>query len=369
MKPDTHTIMELHPPELARVIAISNGAVNGENSAIPVNIAVCLAQLGKKVCLYDASSLSPERLLLSDNAQMHTMDKLLNGEIGIESLIHEGPAGIKMIPHTTAIGAYPGLSSEKKENLLFAITQLQHEFDYLLLDTSAQINKSTISFLLGSGSIVITVTSDGRTLSNVFALLKSIKLRTFKQPVKVVVNLVSIETEAKHLVARLSLAVRKYLGSQCGSLSFFIINDQILKFISQDKLITLEYPNSLPSYCLKNIALRLAEEGQAESLMLSNHLSQPAAGGKFVTVENRRHIKNDASWQAEALHSVRTAPLADIEPVMQQLNEIWQKRKMMKIESQAQTTSFELEILKLKTAIHFASHANPVNIKDESGQQ
>lgn len=366
MKQQSHSLIEVQPDELARVIAVSNGSVKGEKSAIPINLAICLSQLGKKVCVFDANNLPPERLLLSVNSQSKSMNNLLNGEIGIESLIHEGPAGIKVIPYTAGIDAYSVLPVEQKENLLFAITQLQHDFDYLLIDTSTEINESTISFLLGSGSIVITVTSDGGSLSNAFSLLKSIKLRTFQQPIRVVVNLVSGEAEARQIVARFSLAIRKYLGSQCGSLSFFIINEQILSFISQEKLITLEYPNSLPSYCLKNIALRLAEEGQAESLMLSNHLTEQASSIKPSASESRRKADNVAKWQAEAIYSVQSEPMADIAPIMHKLNEIWQKRKMMKIEDQAQSSSFEIELLKLKTAIHFASHAKSSKLINES---
>ena len=357
--------MDMQTPELARVIAVSNGFVKGEKSAISVNLAICLAQLGKKVCVFDANELSPERLLLSAGSQSRNMNNLLDGEIRIEDLIHEGPAGIKIIPHTTGIDEYSHLPAKQKENLLFAITQLQHDYDYLLIDTAAEINESTVSLLLGSGSIVITATSDACSLNDAFSLLKSIKLRTFQQPIKVVVNLVSGEAEAKHIIARFNVAVRKYLGAQCGSMSFFIINEQILNFISQQKLITLEYPNSLPSYCLKNIALRLAEAGQAESLMFSNHLTEQDSSNRLSPSRNRRQTDSELAWQQEAFYSVQSESLSEIDPIMQKLNKIWQKRKMLNIEEKTHQTTFELELLKLKTAIHFAQHTKSSILDNE----
>ncbi|MCK4711206.1 MAG: AAA family ATPase [Gammaproteobacteria bacterium] len=364
MNQQTHTMMEVRPPELARVVAVSNGFVKGEKSAISVNLAICLAQLGKKVCVFDVNKLSPARLLQSANSKLRNMDNLLNGEIGIEALIHGGPAGIKIIPHTTDIDDFSHLTVKQQENLLTAITQLQHDFDYLLIDTAAQINASTTSLLLGSGSIVITTTSDTHSLKDAFSLLKSIKQRKLQQPIKIVVNLVSSEAEAREIIARFNFSVRKYLGDQCGSMSFFIINEQILDFISQEKLITLEYPNSLPSYCLKNIALRLAEAGQAESLMFSNHLSELTPSTSLLPPRDRRKTDSELSWQAEALNSVQSEPMANIDPIMQELNKVWQKRKMLNIEDKSQQSTFELELLKLKTAIHFASHTE--SLKNET---
>ena len=362
----THTLLDEQPPELARVIAVSNGFVKAEKSAICVNLAICLAQLGKKVCIFDANKLSSERMLLSDSLQMRNMNDLLNGATEVNALIQEGPAGIKVIPHTTGIADYSDLTVEQKENLLHAITQLQYNFDYLLIDTAAEIKHSTISLLLGSGSIVITTTSDSVSLNSAFSLLKSIKLRTFQQPIKVVVNLVSGEAEAKKIIAHFNVVVRKYLGDQCGSMSFFIINKQILNYISQQKLITLEYPNSLPSYCLKNIALRLAEAGQAESLMFSNHLTEQESSTRSTLTGNRRHIDSLSAWQAEAIYSVQTASMSDIDPIMEKLNNIWQKRKMLSIENKTQQSSFEIELLKLKTAIHFAGQTELLKQHNEA---
>lgn len=367
MNQQNRTIMDVQTPELARVVAVSNGVVKGEKSTIAVNLAVCLAQLGNSVCVFDSSELALEQSLLnSSDAPLCNMKNLLNGKIKIEALMHDGPVGIKIIPHTTSIDEYSHLPLAHKENLLFAITQIQHDFDYLLIDTAAEIDESTISLLLGSGSIVITATSDPHSIHDAFSLLKSIKLRTFQQPIKVVINLVCGEAEAKIIIARFNVAVRKYLGAQCGSMSFFIINEQILNFISQENLITLEYPNSLPSYCLKNIALRLAEVGHAESLLFSNQLPDQVPSTQQSRSRNRRHTDSEKAWYTEAIYAVQSAPMDDIAPIMRKLNKIWQKRKTQSLEQKSQQSTFEFELLKLKTAIHFASHSEPYRFENEA---
>lgn len=347
--------------ESAQVIAISNGNQLERKSSMALNLAICLSNLGKRVCVFDANENQPEQKLLFENStskskpNSRTLNDLMSGEISVNELIYQGPAGIKVIPPSTGIAEYSTLDAEQRQYLLLAITQLQHDYDYLMIDTAAGINDSTISFLLGSGSIVITITPDATSLTEAFSLLKGIKQRVFQQPVRVIVNLVAGEVEAKQIIARLSITVRKYLGLQCGGLSFFIIDDHMLNVMSQSRLVMIEYPHSLPSQCLKNVALRLAESGQPESMMYSNQLAGVSTNKGIHEQPDMDHFDNDPGWLTEALYSVQTGPVDLIDPIMTKLNEVWQQRKNLLSESHPHPNVFELELLRLKTAIHFAS--------------
>lgn len=343
--------------ESAHMIAVSSGYANLDKSSITINLALCLAQLGNKVCVFDADRRASERELVKGGAILQSMNNLLQGEIGIDALLAEGPAGIKIIPQTTEITEYSSLDEQQKKRLLQAITQLQHDYDYLLIDTSAGIQESTISALLGSGSIVITVTPDMSSLMEAFALLKGIKQRILQQPVNVLVNLVAGEAEAKRVIAWLSITVRRYLGLQCAGLSFFIIDDRMLNEMSQARLVMLEYPNSLPSECLKSIALHLTEPGQPESMMHFNQLSEldtNTVKREQLDVEN---FDGKPGWLSEAIHSVQTAPIESTGPIMKKLNEIWQQRKTLQSDKHLQPNFDELELLKLKTAVYFAGRS------------
>jgi len=321
-----------------------------------LNLAICLSNMQKNVCVFDANDTVPEQKLLFGRPSVLTMKDLMVGDISVEDLMYEGPGGIKIIPQSTGIAEYSTLQAEHKQNLLLAITQLQHDYDFLMIDTSAGINNSTISFLLGSGSIVITITPDAESLTDAFSMLKGIKQRVFQQPVKVIVNLVAGELEAKQIIARLSITVRKYLGLQCGGLSFFIIDDHMLAVISQTSLVTLQYPNSIPSQCLKNIALRLAEPVLTDSSLFSNQLAE--VDSQLKKAESRESEDN-SNWLNQAIHSVYNDPLDQVDTIMHQLNEIWQQRKTMIAQTGRHPNVIELELLKLKTAIHFAKLAGP----------
>ncbi len=339
----------------ARLVAVTNRYSKNADSSLSINLAVCLRKLGNSVCVFETAYRSQNQGYLTHQDTKSSTRDLIAGNILIQDLIVKGPEGIDVIPQSNGIAGYASLDTSQKQNLLLAFTQLQHEYDFVLIDTAAGIELSTVGFLLGAGAIVITITPDAKTLTNAFNLLKEIKQRILQEPVKVIVNLVSGENEAKRIIARLTVAVRNYLGSQCGGMSFFIFDMPMLEIMSTQPLVSIEYPNSAPSQCLKNIVLRLTEAGHPESLMLSNQLADLQTPYKVdydLTPESSLNFEND--WVSYALKSLMSEPAEVIDPIMKRLNEVWSERRLLQSRNAEEDKMIAVD-LDLKAAIHFAS--------------
>lgn len=347
----------------AQVIAIASGSEGVQGSSMALNLAICLSRSGKQVCVFEAINRPTDQLLLFSQDALPTWNTVMSGMVSVEKVIHQGPEGIRVIPMSSQLADYSTLDTQQRQNLLLAFTQLQYDFDYLIIDRAAGFHDSTSSFLLDSGSVILTITPEAETLAEAFSLLKGIKQRVFQQPVKVIVNLVAGEVEAKQIITRLSIAIRKYLGSQCGSLSFYIMDERMLGIISDARLVILDYPDSLPSQCIQEIASRLLQNGQLEELEGAEKYPSGAKPSDNQA-DRQAHVGVDEHWLSEAINAIQSAPVEVMEPIMQKLNEIWQKRTRLITDNRPQPNSFELEILKLKTAIHFASH-----ISDEKAHQ
>lgn len=356
MNSKIHQIRHHDTNESAQVVAVSSGYSQSCKSSMALNLAICLANMHKKVCVFDSNETQPEQKLLFGRPSQLTLFDVMNGDIAIQDLMYQGPGGINVIPQSTGIVEYTRLMDMHRQNLLSAITQLQLDYDFILIDSAAGINVTTLSFILGSGHIVITVTPQASSLIDAFALLKGIKQRVFQQPVKVIVNLVAGELEAKQIIARLSITVRKYLGLQCGGLSFFIIDNEMLEVMSQTSLVTLQNGKSLPRQCLNNIALRLAETKVVETPATTSELAEVDPQVSIDVESTHEPIDDNPQWLNEAIYAVNNTALDELEPIMQKLNEIWQQRKQLLVEKKQHQNVYELELLKLKTAIHFASH-------------
>lgn len=342
--------------ESAHMIAIAAGAGDVQGSSMALNLAICLAQMDKRVCVFEAVHGSSKQPLFNTPDSVPGWHDVIGGFISVEKLIQYGPEGIHLIPTGMDVADYSQLDTNQRQNLLLAFTQLQYDYDYLLIDRAAGFNDATTSFLVGAGSIVLTITPEAETLADAFSLLKGINQRVFQQPVKVIVNIVAGAVEAKQIIAKLGIAVRKYLGIQCGSLSFYIMDQRMLSVISDARLVMLDYPDSVPAQCLKGIADRLAHTGPGEALTPAQ---QPLTESQGPSPDSARpqFVRADGHWLSEAIHAIESAPIEVMQPIMQKLNKIWQQRTQQLSNTLPPPNSVELEILKLKTAIHFASHA------------
>ena len=335
----------------ARLVAVNNQYSKNADSSLLVNLAVCLRNLGNSACVFESAHVSQRLKYIENQIDRASTSDLINGDILIDELMVKGPVGVDIIPYSDGIAEFAHLGAEQKQNLFLAFTQLQNNYDFILIDTAAGISLSTISELLGAGALVITITPAAQSLSAAFNLLREIKQRVFQHPVKVIVNLVAGENEAKRIIARLSVAVRTYLGSQCGSMSFFIFDMPMLEIMSTAPLVSVEYPDSAPSQCMTNIVLRLTEEDYAGHRPQARSMQRYAPGFR---VDYELNAEND--WVSQALNSLKSEPAAVIDPIMQRLNAVWNERKLLQDESQQehQISTIELDLLNLRTAIHFA---------------
>lgn len=117
----------------SNVLAITSPNASEGKSTTSVNIAITLAQLNKKVLLFDADSRRPtvHKKLKIEN-QKGCMN-ILCDEIGLDDAIVNYNDYLDIIPSGTKVKNPSELfSSEKFDDLLF---QLKERYDYIILDT------------------------------------------------------------------------------------------------------------------------------------------------------------------------------------------------------------------------------------------
>ncbi|OUR85913.1 motility protein MotR [Cycloclasticus sp. 44_32_T64] len=253
------SIKKMNKPK-AKVITISSGKGGVGKSSTATNLALSLAALNKKVCVFDAdASLANINILLGIQPKF-TLQHLLKGEKSLKDIIIDGPRGLKIVPGATGIAEYAHLSDEQKTILLAALDKLQQEFDYLIIDTAAGIADDVLDFIKASQFSIIIITPEPTSLTDSFSLLKVLKRSNYNRTSYILVNMAMDFDNSQSIYKRFESAVKKYIEVDISYLGYIQVDEAMISSVSLQCPTVLLSPDSKATACFKKLALGLDEE-------------------------------------------------------------------------------------------------------------
>ena len=129
--------------EPVRIIAVASGKGGVGKTNIVANIAVALAQLGKRVYVFDADLGLGNMDILLGLVPRYSLHDVLMGQKEIEEVVIAGPAGIKILPAASGVKELTMLGIEQQLRLHMEIEKLGSQADMLLIDTGTRSEEHT----------------------------------------------------------------------------------------------------------------------------------------------------------------------------------------------------------------------------------
>ena len=261
MTDDKHFQLVDDPPAVdeqrrARVIAVSSGKGGVGKTNITTNLGIALAALNKRVCIFDADiGLANINILIGKTAEFSIEDVLAN-EKSIEDVLMDGPGGIKIVPASSGLDKMLLVGDTEKNNLLAAYEQLEQRFDYLLIDTSAGIAPTVLSFILSAHDAVIVVSPEPTSLTDAYSLIKTLHKKGFDGEIYTLVNMVLSYEDSVKIFKKLSAAIKKYLHFEIKYLGFVLMDQAVISSVIQQSPIMIQKPDSPASRCITAIAAK-----------------------------------------------------------------------------------------------------------------
>ena len=141
---------------MARVITIASGKGGTGKTTITANLGICLSRLGKKVLLIDADvAMANLSLILGMQSSPITLHDVLLGEAQVHDAIYDGPEGIHFIPSGLSLDNYKRVDSERLSSI---VNELSDNYDFILLDAAAGIEKNVLSaFSASQETLLVTM--------------------------------------------------------------------------------------------------------------------------------------------------------------------------------------------------------------------
>lgn len=197
--------------EPVQVIAVTGGKGGVGKTCASINLAVALAQRGKRVLLLDADlGLANVDVLLGLQPQ-YNLSHVLSGECALEDIICDGPEGLRIVPAASGRRRMADLSAAEHAGLIAAFSELALNFDVLVVDTAAGIADSVISFSQASQKVVVVICDEPASITDAYALMKVLSSDYDVREFQVLTNQTPNAAEGRALFAKIARASNKFL--------------------------------------------------------------------------------------------------------------------------------------------------------------
>ena len=244
-----------------RVLAVSSGKGGVGKTNFVANLAYALSKRGEKVLVVDADlGLNNIDILLGLAPKKH-IGHLLSGESTVEDIILRGPADINILPAGDGLQELTQLPPEKKILLMDELDRVSQGYDFLIFDTGAGISNNVTYFCSAAHETVLIATTEPTSLTDVYALMKTLHLKHAQKHFRMVINSVSSEREAQGVYSNLTAVTDRFLKDISVEYLGYILHDaNVPKAVRQQKAFLELYPFSKFSVCINELSEKISKE-------------------------------------------------------------------------------------------------------------
>ena len=215
-----------------------------------------MAEQGKRVLVLDADlGLANVDVMLGLRVQKN-LSHVLSGQAELRDILIEGPAGIKIVPATSGTRSMIELNETQHAELIRAFSDLQGDFDVLVVDTAAGIGNTVVRFARAAQDVLLVVCDEPTSITDAYALMKVLSKEQDVFKFKVVANMVRNLREGQLLFNKLTKVTDRFLDVAIELAAIIPFDDNIRLAVRKQKPLVLMQPRSPASLAIKALAQR-----------------------------------------------------------------------------------------------------------------
>lgn len=241
-----------------QVLAVTGGKGGVGKSNVSVNMAVALAEQGKRVVLLDADlGLANIDVLLGVSSGRNIGD-VLSGEAELRDILVPGPGGIRIIPASSGTQRMANLGEQEHAGIIGAFSELGDDMDVLIVDTAAGISRTVTSFVRAAQETLMVVTDEPTSVTDAYALIKVLNRDCKMDRFRVLANMVRTPNEGQALFNKLSKVTDRFLDVTLQYVGSVPMDESVRKAVQRQKAVIEAYPRSKAAIAYRSLAQKVA---------------------------------------------------------------------------------------------------------------
>ncbi len=249
-----------------RVISVTSGKGGVGKSNVVANLAMALAEQGKKVLIIDADLGVGNLDVLLGLSPQYNLNHVLSGEKSLAEIIVEVNPSIKLIPAGSGVQEYTSLGQHEKLKLLDELDMLEEDFDIMIIDTEAGISENVTYFTVAAQEIVVVVSPEPTSITDVYALIKLLATRYSEHHFKVLINMARDSEDALEVFRKLANVAGRFLDISLDYLGCVVRDEKLIDAVKKQKAVFEMFPDSDAAHCFTTLARRVIENSRQTKL-------------------------------------------------------------------------------------------------------
>jgi len=185
---------------------------------------------------------------------------VIQGERSILDILTEGPGGVLVVPGSSGISKLADLGPEARKNVLDGLEELQQEAAFIVIDTMAGIGQNSIAFAAAADEVLLITTPEPSAIVDAYATAKTIFQVREDAVIRLVVNLVINEQQARLVAGKLQHVAQAYLKQKLHYFGYIPRDPHVSRAVMQSYPLLLRFPGAAASQAIEELALRVRNE-------------------------------------------------------------------------------------------------------------
>ncbi|MCF7935507.1 MAG: MinD/ParA family protein [Synergistales bacterium] len=246
-------------------IAVLSGKGGVGKTHLCVNLGIALSRLGRRVLIFDADLGMANVDLLFGMMPTKTLKSVISGSADVRSTLVSLGENLKVLPGGAGMQDLADMDQNRQYELIGELATLEDEADTIVIDTSAGIHNSILSFALASDMTLLLTTPEPTSVRDAYGVLKSLVQRSGgRVDIRLVVNMAMSNEEARGVAERMQGASRQFLGVPVPYLGYIPWDRKVREAVQLRRPLVELYESTAVGRSFYAIAEQIAGQGAGE---------------------------------------------------------------------------------------------------------
>jgi flagellar biosynthesis protein FlhG len=257
----TQTAQPMTDTKRNNIIAIASGKGGVGKTWLSVTLAHLIARSGRHALLFDGDiglanvdvqlGLTPQRDLNSVINGRHTLK---------EAVTNYAEGGFDIVAGRSGSAALAALPLQKLEMIASELSQLQSNYDVVIIDLGAGIEQHVQYFASLAGRCLVVVTDEPTSLTDAYAFIKVSQGSKPPPDIGIVINQAATQKEGEGTYSALNKACMNFLGFSPPLMGIIRRDNKVKDSIRSQTSLLIKAPHSTAATDAAALSIKLLQK-------------------------------------------------------------------------------------------------------------